>query len=252
MTRSDTTKETAWRAIFRLRSILALNVWLAVVVVFALFVDRWVLEFMRDGSVFWLPIGHWLEPFGNSKYPILGGLALIIAFSLLGFSFPAGVRRQLIWSLTQTAGLIVLAVTLSGLGVRCLKTLLGRPRPAKYFEAGMYEWLPLQFQHLHVSMPSGHTATVFSIAFVFAVLLPKYRMWIIAAASFVGAGRVMMQYHWPSDVIVGAMLGWLISRMAAQLFTGPNMILSCNAKGDYGPGPVWQKNAQTLRRWFSS
>ena len=47
-------------------------------------------------------------------------------------------------------------------------------------------------------MPSGHTATVFAMAFIVSVFLPKYRVVIIAFAALVGMGRVMTLHHWPS------------------------------------------------------
>ena len=75
-------------------------------------------------------------------------------------------------------------------------------------------------------MPSGHTATVFAMAFIVSVFLPKYRVVIIAFAALVGMGRVMTLHHWPSDVIIGAVLGWFFARGAASLLSAPTGCLS--------------------------
>jgi membrane-associated phospholipid phosphatase len=58
---------------------------------------------------------------------------------------------------------------------------------------------------------SGHTATAFAIATVFAEQY-KQTPWVAivsyTAATAVGASRVVLHKHWSSDVLVGALLGF--------------------------------------------
>jgi hypothetical protein len=69
------------------------------------------------------------------------------------------------------------------------------------------------------SFPSGHTIAAFSIATVFAKRYPHHR-WVpyvaYSLAGLVGFSRVTLQSHFPSDVFMGAALGYTIANMAVH------------------------------------
>ena len=62
--------------------------------------------------------------------------------------------------------------------------------------------------------PSGHTVAAFSIATVFAERYRRHR-WVpwtaYGLAGLVGFSRITLQAHFPSDVFVGAVLGYTIT-----------------------------------------
>ena len=62
------------------------------------------------------------------------------------------------------------------------------------------------------SMPSGHALTAWSMAHVVAARYPGWRVRLVAygLAATVSASRVMARQHFPSDVVVGSTLGYLI------------------------------------------
>jgi len=239
--------EAGFRPLFRFQNLSSLAIWLALVLVMALFVDRPVIAVVASAPTFVETLGHLLEPFGNSIFPIVGGGGAMVLCLGVGLSFARGPMRRVFWSLSQLAAMVCLSALWAGFLVRVLKALLGRPRPTKWLEEGLYNWLPAQFQHLHVSMPSGHTATVFAMAFIASVFLPKYRMAIIAFAAFVGMGRVMTLHHWPSDIMIGAVLGWFFARGVASLFVGPDRLFGKRLNGDFNLGPIWGQHQRTLR-----
>jgi membrane-associated phospholipid phosphatase len=65
------------------------------------------------------------------------------------------------------------------------------------------------------SFPSGHTAGSFAAAAALSCLYPKDRPLLLATAAAVGASRVYLGMHFPSDVLAGAAIG-----TALGLFTG--------------------------------
>jgi membrane-associated phospholipid phosphatase len=67
------------------------------------------------------------------------------------------------------------------------------------------------------SFPSGHTIAAFSVATIFAERYSKHRWvpWVAyATAATIGFSRVTLQAHFPSDVFLGAALGYSVSRFA--------------------------------------
>ena len=82
------------------------------------------------------------------------------------------------------------------------------------------------FWHGGDSFPSGHAATSFAVATVFAYEYRNHIAIPIAAyslATVVAASRVGAQKHWVSDVVVGGSLGFLIGRFVYKTHHDPNL-----------------------------
>jgi membrane-associated phospholipid phosphatase len=70
---------------------------------------------------------------------------------------------------------------------------------------------------INTSFPSGHAAAAFAVATVFAHRYRQHRWvpWVAyGAASLISFSRVTLQAHFPSDVFLGAALGFTISEFA--------------------------------------
>ena len=88
-----------------------------------------------------------------------------------------------------------------------LKYAFGRERPNQGQGLGNF------FEH-GVSFPSDHSAVAWSIASVIAHEYPGplTKVAVYGLATAVSASRVLGKQHFPSDVVVGAAIGWLIGR----------------------------------------
>lgn len=64
--------------------------------------------------------------------------------------------------------------------------------------------------HDKFSFPSGHTCAAFLFATVTADYLPELSILLLFWASAVGASRVVVGVHYPTDVVAGGSLGLLI------------------------------------------
>lgn len=146
-----------------------------------------------------------------------------------------------------------LGVILATIGIVATagKLLIGRPRP-KYNDPerfvgplGMYPvdqksgppilahaWdLGKSISSDLWSMPSSHTAFAAGVASFLATLYPKLKWLMLALACIVGCGRLLFDAHYPTDVIVGGIIGWSaatiltsarpISRYLPGASTGP-------------------------------
>jgi membrane-associated phospholipid phosphatase len=91
--------------------------------------------------------------------------------------------------------------------VEALKYSLGRERPYQGNGSGA-------FFHSGTSFPSEHAAAAWSIAGVFAHEYPGTLPTLFAygAASAVSLSRIQGRQHFPSDVLVGSVLGYLVAQ----------------------------------------
>jgi len=63
------------------------------------------------------------------------------------------------------------------------------------------------------SFPSGHSAIAFYVASFYSEIYPRYKVPLYAWATGVALSRVYLKRHWPSDVIVGAALGFTFGKI---------------------------------------
>ena len=129
-------------------------------------------------------------------------LQFVPAVTMLGMKL-GGVKGRSTWAEMITADAISIA-TLASL-VNGIKYTVKRERPDN---------------SRRTSFPSGHTASAFAGA---AALLIHSRRWgavAMAYAILVGVSRLYLCVHWPTDVVVGAIVGiavafvviWFMSR----------------------------------------
>ncbi|MBC7654228.1 MAG: phosphatase PAP2 family protein [Oligoflexus sp.] len=64
--------------------------------------------------------------------------------------------------------------------------------------------------HFNNSFPSGHTVTIFAVAFTLITLYKKnflVKYLLIFMAFIVGFSRIYLSQHFPIDVIAGSLIG---------------------------------------------
>jgi undecaprenyl-diphosphatase len=60
------------------------------------------------------------------------------------------------------------------------------------------------------SFPSGHTMTSFAAWSSFLITLPWLAPLVLPAAILIGLSRIYLGLHYPTDVLMGALLGSLV------------------------------------------
>ena len=111
------------------------------------------------------------------------------------------VRRNL-----RVAFFLLISVELSGLITEIAKHAANRPRPATALVSAPSS-----------SFPSGHAlGAMVGVLALLTIVLPvirrPLRVWLVALGAFVviaiGIGRVLLNVHYPSDVVAGWALGY--------------------------------------------
>lgn len=85
-----------------------------------------------------------------------------------------------------------------------LKGLIGRPRPSIEMGAIIVDRAD------YFSFPSTHATLAFALAYVLSVQEPKLTYWLYALATLIAISRVYLGAHFPSDVLFGGLLGYVI------------------------------------------
>ena len=107
------------------------------------------------------------------------------------------------------------AVIISVLTFMAVKDLISRPRPFESWQSLTCLMAPPD----KFSFPSGHTMTAFAAWAALSTLLPGLTIPYLLTAIIIGLSRVFLGLHYPTDVLVGALMGSAIgvsTSMAAQ------------------------------------
>lgn len=87
--------------------------------------------------------------------------------------------------------------------VQILKRGFGRERPYNMIE----NINTFKIELKDFSFPSGHTTASFSIATILALNITQISLLVYFLAFIIGVSRIYLAVHYPSDVIVGIVLG---------------------------------------------
>ena len=149
------------------------------------------------------------SPVGDRYVTILSdlgeGLGWVVAGLALGW---LGGRRG------RRAGLAATAASLGTTYVvqQMLKPVFRRQRP----HVGR-DVLVVGIRTTDASFPSGHTASSFAAATAISSFYPKSAPLVFGLATGVGASRVHLGHHFPSDVAVGGLIGIATGTLVAWL-----------------------------------
>ncbi len=143
----------------------------------------------------------------------------------------------------QTSLLATQAFITSGVWVQIIKHMTCRERPFSAYinsrsEGGHWykpltmfdqDYIPKKPGSSFDAFPSGHTATAFSIATVFATQYKDIKAVPIISyslASLVGISRLTEHEHWASDVFVGALLGYACGKQVVHHYNKTHKTVS--------------------------
>jgi undecaprenyl-diphosphatase len=135
------------------------------------------------------------------------------------------------WAVAPAKGMkawrLLLALGLTGLMVDVIiKPTIGRARPfvdhVEYREIGVRPDTP--------SFPSGHAATAAAGALAFARIWPPAAIPVWTLAVLIAISRIALGVHFPSDVLVGFLLGALIARFACARAPNPPLVPSSSVQ----------------------
>src|SRR5262249_9207143 len=106
-------------------------------------------------------------------------------------------------------------VALSVLMAQIIKWIAGRGRPFVGGKANAFNFVPFTGTEAYFSFPSAHAVTAFALAFAVTAIRPRLWVAAFAYALVIGASRLVLLAHHPSDVVGGALIG-IVGAMAVR------------------------------------
>jgi hypothetical protein len=153
---------------------------------------------------------HWLMEAGRYWGEPVPSLALSGILLIHGYSANNETTKKIGFEISQS---FFYAVTVTS----ALKIVFGRARP--YTGSSANTFAPFSFNNSNWSHPSGHTTVAFSLSAVLAGNTSNDALKVLAfvPAVLTAASRVYQNYHWASDVFLGAMIGYFTGKFVADL-----------------------------------
>ena len=149
----------------------------------------------------------YMEPFGNPYY---GGSVALLAY------LSGEITNQS--ELSNVSSTALQSMLTAGLTVVGLKLLFHRVRPEEQMANDPYLFYGPSFNRDRLSFPSGHSAIAFSLAASISAYFddPYYlAIPLYGLAGLTAWQRVYAKKHWPSDILMGGLIGVFIGRKIA-------------------------------------
>ena len=97
-----------------------------------------------------------------------------------------------------------------------IKNIIRRPRPI--FPPNIYHLTPnISSCPADFSFPSGHAASSFAAACILSYFDKKRRWFYYLVAILISYSRIYLGCHYFLDVVVGALIGYLVSKVFLQI-----------------------------------
>lgn len=161
-----------------------------------------------DKSLLLLINRQWTAPWADAFFPAITDLhkspifVVFIILTLLSF-FLWKYRK---YGLMFFVGLLLALGTSDLVGNHVFKKNVARARPGDYLK----EMVIVRSPYGGYSFTSNHAANMFCLAKYVAEFFPQSRVVMYGAATLISYSRVYNGVHYPSDVVGGGILGWIM------------------------------------------
>lgn len=133
----------------------------------------------------------------------LGGFLTLVGLTVLALIITWYLKKERYFKIAK---LCLFALVMSGVIAACLKLAIHEPRPYTVLSGIRQLVVPTEPN----SFPSGHTSSTFSVVTVLVHELWQYKWLVVilvALCIVIAFSRIYCGMHYPSDVVVGAMVG---------------------------------------------
>ena len=213
----------------------------------SLLFDRAFVLAARGLDVRWYLVFDHLTAFGKSGQMFLWSAVICLAAAVASQLAARRRDRAAMGLLAGMAAYLFAVLAVSGVMTQVIKQF-GRGRPRLMDDGGVWQFKPFAFEAVWWSFPSGHTTTAFAFATAVGLLFRGWLAPLLVAAALVGASRVVLGSHFPSDIVAGACIGAGAAILLRRAFARRRIVFAVREREIVrrGRGVLWP----ALRRAF--
>lgn len=224
-----------WRALLRLA--IGSAVGIAVVAATMLLLDAPAVTAARRAPGWLIEISDHVTDFGKSFWFLVPIALALAAIALLASPALPRMSRGLLAALAVRLSFLFFAIGLPGLVFTVGKRLVGRARPFVEGSANPLIYRPLGWSVEYASLPSGHAIDAFAAAMAIGALWPRTRLLMWTYAVIIAVSRVVLRAHFPSDVMVGAVVGVIGALLVRDWYAARGLAFGLTPDGTVRPWP---------------
>lgn len=171
------------------------------------YIDQALAIYFHNIHTIWVStLFHCITKIGDSQYSLV---LLFLLFILYRQQKPVLAHKILY---------LFSIVAISGILVDVIKVIVARERPNMLFDHELYGFVWFKMGSEFNSFPSGHSATAFALCIGLTLLFPKYKHLYIFIAILVVMSRVVLNFHYLSDTLIGSLLGGITALYIYQKY----------------------------------
>jgi membrane-associated phospholipid phosphatase len=224
-----------WRRPRRLAITTAVGV--AIIVATMVLLDAPAVTAAQRAPEWMIVMFEYVTVFGKSVWFLLPTVVALALIACLATAPVARMSRGVLAALAVQLGFLFLAIGLPGLIFTIAKRLVGRARPFVEGSAGPLVYRPLGWNVEYSSLPSGHAVDAFAAAMAIGTLWPRTRPVMWTYAVVIAASRVVLTAHFPSDVMVGGLVGVLGALLVRDWYAARRLAFVIGTDGRVQPWP---------------
>jgi membrane-associated phospholipid phosphatase len=214
--------------------------------------DATEIGWMPPRGTAWLWPVRIFTDFGKAAYVLWSLAAILLAIALL-FPRARGTARSVLIGFGTRILFIFFAVLLPVLTGEIIKDIVGRGRPFVGGQANAFNFSHFAGTEAYASFPSGHATTAFALAFAVSAVWPHLRSVMLVYAVMIGASRLVLLAHHPSDVVAGALIGVIGAMFVRYWFAARHLAFTIRGDGAIEPlaGPSLGHLKRVARNAFA-
>lgn len=197
---------------------------------------------------------RWVSMLGNAGWFLWSAGILFLFLAVCPRSKLTPVAQRVVVALMVRVGFLFAAISVPSLFTTIIKRFIGRARPYVWSDPYPFDFTPFVWAPEYTSLPSGHATNAFAAAIAIGALWPWLRlpMWIIAAA--IAFSRIVLMAHFPSDVMVGAVVGITGALLVRSWFASRRLAFTVGSDGaiHHFPGPSWRRSKAVAGKLLAS
>ncbi len=190
----------------------------------------------QSTNIFMVILRHSTNPAAAQVWLALSILVWLATAFMLAPSGAGSTRRKMPDALLRWHGwatFMIVAIVAGSIPVEIGKHLVGRARPPLLDQLGAAYFAPFHGGFLYESFPSGHAMTAGIVTVALWIFLPRWRIAAIVVPVLFCLSRLAANAHFPTDVIGGFAIGFIVAWWVARYMATRNIIFFMDNKSAF-------------------